>query len=165
MRDLKTRLTSLNLRLEASQKELKASQDVVAKLLDETQGGRPDWQEASGSPLMMVVEDSDGQQLSKVSGIGPKLAVTLASYGITDLERLAGVSERDLSAIEADSPILAERIVRERWKEQARELLDGPTRSWGVAQLEDSEAPSHETRSWSRFRRPDPEQPLNGTSN
>ena len=166
MRDLKTRLTSLNLRLEASQNELSASKSAVAKLLDEGHSGPADLKEAVGqqSPLMMLVERTDSHLLSKVTGIGPKLAVALASFGITDLERLADVNERDLSAIEATAPSLAERIVRENWKEQAMELLDAAGHSRGSSQLEASETTTGETQSWSRFRRPDADQTLNGTS-
>lgn len=168
MRDLKTRLTSLHLRLERSQNELTATKGVVAKLLDERQKTRDNWQEGSGqqSPLMIVLNDADTHQLSKVRGIGPKLAVTLASYGITDLERLAEVTERDLYVIEASAPTLAERMIRERWKEQAIQLLHDPDETpRDYSQMDESDTDSGgDEYSFAKFRGKGPEQALNGSS-
>jgi predicted flap endonuclease-1-like 5' DNA nuclease len=165
MRDLKTRLTSLHLRLERSQNELTATKGVVARLLEERQKTRDSGQDGSGdaSPLMVVLTDVDTHQLAKVRGIGPKLAVTLASYGITDLARLAEVSDRDLAVIEASAPSLAERMVRERWKEQAIELLHDPDESPGdYSQIDEAQTDGY---SFAQFRGPDQEQALNGSSN
>jgi predicted flap endonuclease-1-like 5' DNA nuclease len=165
MRDLKTRLTSLHLRLERSQNELTATKGVVARLLEERQKTRDRGQDGSGdaSPLMVVLTDVDTHQLAKVRGIGPKLAVTLASYGITDLARLAEVSDRDLAVIEASAPSLAERMVRERWKEQAIELLHDPDETPGdYSQIDEAQTDGY---NFAAFRGPDQEQALNGSSN
>jgi predicted flap endonuclease-1-like 5' DNA nuclease len=128
VRDLKTRLTSLNLRLERSQQDLAATKGVVAKLLAERQKARTTGLESPGqsAPLTIVLEKSDLHPLSTVRGIGPKMAVTLASFGINCLERLAELTDQDLSAIAAAAPALAERMARQRWKEQAVALLAHP---------------------------------------
>ena len=165
MRDLKTRLTSLHLRLERSQNELTATKGVVARLLEERNKTRDSGQDGSGeaSPLMVVLTDVDTHQLAKVRGIGPKLAVTLASYGITDLARLAEVSDRDLAVIEASAPSLAERMVRERWKEQAIELLHDPDETPSdYSQIDEAQTDGY---NFAKFRGPDQEQALNGSSN
>jgi predicted flap endonuclease-1-like 5' DNA nuclease len=165
MRDLKTRLTSLHLRLERSQNELTATKGVVARLLEERNKTRDSGQDGSGeaSPLMVVLTDVDTHQLAKVRGIGPKLAVTLASYGITDLARLAEVSDRDLAVIEASAPSLADRMVRERWKEQAIELLHDPDENPSdYSQIDEAQTEGY---SFATFRGPDQEQALNGSSN
>ena len=165
MRDLKTRLTSLHLRLERSQNELTATKGVVARLLEERQKSRDSGQDGPGeaSQLMVVLTDVDTHQLAKVRGIGPKLAVTLASYGITDLAHLAGVSERELAVIESSAPSLAERMVRERWKEQAIELLHGPDD--GPIDYPQIDEAQTEGYSFANFISPDQEQAVNGSSN
>ena len=165
MRDLKTRLTSLHLRLERSQNELTATKGVVARLLEERQKTRDTGQAGSeeASPLMVVLTDVDTHQLAKVRGIGPKLAVTLASYGITDLTRLAEVSERDLATIEESAPSLADRMVRERWKEQAIELLQEPDETPGdYSRIDEAQTDGH---NFATFIGADQEQALNGSSN
>jgi len=174
IRDLKTQLTSVNLRHERVQTELAATKSVVAKLLEDRRRSRDNWEVGQESPLMVVLNDSGSHQLSKVKGIGPKVAVTLASYGINDLERLAEITQRDLSVIEASAPSLAERIIREGWKEQAMELLQDPNTTHGdLDELHDSESDSGtDEYSWPSYRSPvnpkdrsSREQAQNGSSN
>jgi len=172
IRDYKTRLHSLNLRLERSQTELAATKSLVAKLLDERNRARDNGERVTQSPLVVVLDDPDPHQLSSVKGIGPKLAVTLASYGITDLEKLAEVNETDLALIEATAPNLAERLVRERWKEQAIVLVNNPkpipgqlgsTRAASkTGDIVEPEGPDPDF-SWSRFRNGGQERSLNGS--
>jgi predicted flap endonuclease-1-like 5' DNA nuclease len=128
VRDLKTRLRSLDLRFERSQQEVATAKAALARLLAERQKERENSGQRAGdqAPLTVVLEQSDQHPLSKVRGIGPKMAVTLASYGINCLERLAELTEHDLSVIAASAPALAERMVRHRWKEQAVALLEHP---------------------------------------
>jgi predicted flap endonuclease-1-like 5' DNA nuclease len=59
--------------------------------------------------------------LTRIRGIGPKLAQKLGSMGITRFSQLAGLSREEIARIDAaiDFP---GRIARERWVEQAREL-------------------------------------------
>jgi predicted flap endonuclease-1-like 5' DNA nuclease len=168
IRDVKTRLTSVIVRLERTQNELAATKGVVARLLDDRNKIRANWEGAGAdSELMVVLNDAaTTHQLSQVRGIGPKLAVTLASYGINDLERLADITERDLSVIEASAPLLAERMVRERWKEQALELLQGPNLTQEFySQLQDGDTvPSADEYSWARFRSPNQGRAVNGSN-
>lgn len=171
IRDVKTRLTSVIVRLERTQNELAATKGVVARLLDDRNKIRTNWEGAVAESELTVVLNDDATtplQLSQVRGIGPKLAVTLASYGINDLERLADITERDLSVIEASAPLLAERMVRERWKEQARELLQGPNLTQEFySQLQDPDGdtvPSAEEYSWARFRNPNQGRAVNGSN-
>lgn len=66
--------------------------------------------------------------LELVKGIGPKIAVLLAAEGITSLNRLANMSDSALYHLSIRLPTVAERIEKEGWREQARELLS-PSRS------------------------------------
>lgn len=166
IRDLKTQLTSVNLRHERAQTELAANKSVVVKLLEDRRRSRDIAEVGQESPLMVVLNDSGShQQLSKVRGIGPKVAVTLASYGINDLERLAEITERDLSFIAASAPALAARITREGWKAQAMELLQDPQPSRGSYEAEElSTNPGADEYSWQSYRSPNHEQASNGSS-
>ena len=168
IRDVKTRLTSAIVRLERTQNELAATKGVVAKLLDERNQSRATREgDGAESELTVVLNTtSTTHRLSQVRGIGPKLALTLASYGINDLERLADITERDLSVIEASAPLLAERIVRERWKEQALELLHGPNLTKEIYfPLEEGEVvPSADEYSWAEFRSPNQGRAANGSN-
>ena len=171
LRDLRARLTTVNLRLERTQNELVATKGVVAKVLEDRSKSRDQWQggDSAESPLMVVLNDAEANQLSQIKGIGPKQALNLASYGITDLERLADVTERDLSIIEASAPNLAGRMIREQWKEQARELLQGPqTRDEPsrdeYSQEEESMTPATDENSWATFGTPGTGRAASGTS-
>ena len=179
MRDLRARLTTVNLRLERTQNELVATKGVVAKLLEDRSKSRDQWQAGTESPLMVVLNDAEANQLSQIKGIGPKQALSLASYGITDLARLADVTERDLSIIEASAPNLAGRMIREQWKEQALAFLQGPqTRDETsrdepsrdepsrdeYSQEEESMTPAADEYSWAKFRTPSPGRAASGSS-
>ena len=165
IRDLRTQMTSANLRHERVRTELAATKSVVAKLLEDRRRSRDEGEVGHESPLMVVLTDSGSHQLSKVKGIGPKVAVALASYGINDLKRLAEITERDISFIEASAPSLADRITREGWKEQAMELLQDANPSAGGYEMEES-APDSGTdeSSWASYRSPDHEAASNGSS-
>lgn len=158
MRDLNTRLTSQALQLERARQELADSKAILARMLIERDenytGGFQDGEEG------LDPTDSDPLRLTMVAGIGPKLAITLASYGVTDLIRLASLSDQQMTAIESSAPSLADRMTREGWKQQAIRLLEQPP----VESLPDSnEMASIESFDWTSFRQSSAP-PANGTS-
>ena len=123
-RDLNTRLTSQSHQLNRARQELADMKAVVARL----RAGRGEYSAADmhGFEEGLDSTDSDPLRLTMVAGIGPKLAITLASYGVTDLNRLASISEQQMTVIESSAPSLADRMTREGWKEQAIRLLELP---------------------------------------
>jgi predicted flap endonuclease-1-like 5' DNA nuclease len=157
-RDLNTRLTSQSHQLDRTRQELADTKAVVAQLLAEryenSTGG------VHGADEGFDSTDSDPLRLTMVAGIGPKLAITLASYGVTDLIRLASLSEQQMTVIESSAPSLADRMTREGWKQQAIRLLELPP----LESLPDSnETASIESFDWTSFReRSQP--PANGSS-
>ncbi|HUP14548.1 MAG TPA: hypothetical protein VM848_00585 [Acidimicrobiia bacterium] len=157
-RDLNTRLTSQSYQLDRARQELADTKAGVARMLADryenfTAG-------ANGADEGLDSTDSDPLRLTMVAGIGPKLAITLASYGVTDLIRLASLSEQQMTVIESSAPSLADRMSREGWKQQALRLLELPP----VESLPDSnETASIESYDWTSFReRSHP--PANGSS-
>jgi NADH-quinone oxidoreductase subunit E len=62
--------------------------------------------------------------LRKIKGIGPKIESSLQALGIVRLEQIASWAEADIELIDAQLPVHG-RIRRDRWVEQARELVGG----------------------------------------
>lgn len=156
-RDLNTRLTSQNNQLDRARQELADMKAVVARVLSEhgedPTGGMHYFEQ--GDPT-----ESDPLRLTMVAGIGPKLAITLASYGVTDLNRLASISDQEMTLIESSAPSLADRMTREGWKEQAIRLLELPPDQ----SLPDGNEPaSIEPFDWTTFR-DGSHPPTNGSS-
>jgi len=157
-RDLNTRLTSQSHQLDRARQELADAKAVVARMLaDRDENSIVDGQADEGFDST----DSDPLRLTMVAGIGPKLAITLASYGVTDLIRLASLSEQQMTVIESSAPSLADRMTREGWKQQAIRLLELPP----LEALPDSnEAASIESFDWMRSLRERSAPPANGSS-
>ena len=156
-RDLNTRLTSQSHQLDRARQELADMKAVVARMLaergEDSSGYTHGFEEVDST-------DSDPLRLTMVAGIGPKLAITLASYGVTDLNRLASISEQQMTVIESSAPSLADRMTREGWKQQAIRLLELPQ----VGPPPDSNEPaSIESFDWASFR-DGSHPPANGSS-
>lgn len=67
----------------------------------------------------------EGDDLTRIKGLGPKLARLLADNGVTRLDQIAGWSEADLAAIDAKLGAFAGRPARDAWVDQARLLVSG----------------------------------------
>jgi predicted flap endonuclease-1-like 5' DNA nuclease len=67
----------------------------------------------------------DGDDLTRIKGLGPKLAATLASLGVTRFEQIAAWSDADIERIDAQLGRFQGRIARDNWVEQARLLAAG----------------------------------------
>ena len=69
--------------------------------------------------------EASGDDLTRLKGVGPKLAALLASLGITRLEQIAALSDSDLARIDGQLGAFAGRPLRDNWVEQARLLAAG----------------------------------------
>lgn len=65
---------------------------------------------------------SAGDDLKRISGIGPKLANVLTGHGVVTFAQLAEMNEAALAALDAELG-LEGRILRDDWAGQARKIL------------------------------------------
>ena len=65
--------------------------------------------------------------LTRLKGLGPKLAATLAGLGITRVDQIAALSPEEMAALDARLGAFRGRPARDRWAEQARLLTTGDT--------------------------------------
>lgn len=68
-----------------------------------------------------------GDELTRMKGVGPRLADRLNANGITSFAQLAALSPEDADALDAKMEDFRGRIHRDRWIEQARYLAAGDT--------------------------------------
>lgn len=64
-------------------------------------------------------------ELTRLKGIGPKLAATLATLGVTSVAQIAALDDEARSAIDAQLGSFKGRLARDRVVEQARLLTSG----------------------------------------
>lgn len=67
----------------------------------------------------------EGDDLSRIKGLGPKLQALLPTLGITTFAQIAALSEADLDALDARLGTFAGRPRKDAWTEQARFLAKG----------------------------------------
>jgi large subunit ribosomal protein L21 len=65
-----------------------------------------------------------GDDLKKLSGVGPALEKKLHAAGVTSFAQIAGWTEEDIAAIDEQLSFKG-RIQREGWVEQAKEMVQG----------------------------------------
>jgi predicted flap endonuclease-1-like 5' DNA nuclease len=68
-----------------------------------------------------------GDDLTRIKGLGPKLAALLGTLGVTSFAQIAGWSDADVARIDAQLGNFAGRPVRDAWVEQAKLLAAGDT--------------------------------------
>ena len=71
------------------------------------------------------VSDGNGDDLTRIKGVGPKLAATLESLGVTSFAQIASWDEAEIDRIDAQLGRFEGRIRRDDWTGQARLLADG----------------------------------------
>ncbi len=82
--------------------------------------------ESEALPAVDVpADDRPAGDLSRIKGLGPKLRARLAELGVTRFEQIAGWSDADLAAIDAQLGAFAGRPAKDNWVEQARLLASG----------------------------------------
>ncbi len=68
---------------------------------------------------------TDGDDLTRIKGVGPKLNRILAECGVTRYAQIAAWTEADIVAIDARLGTFAGRPTRDAWVEQAQLLING----------------------------------------
>lgn len=66
-----------------------------------------------------------GDDLTRIKGLGPKLAALLGELGITSFAQIAAWTPEEIERIDARLGRFAGRITRDQWVEQARLLAAG----------------------------------------
>lgn len=81
--------------------------------------------EAVAASAALVPLEAD--DLTRIKGLGPKLAEQLHALGVTRLEQIAGWDEAEIDRIDAQLGRFQGRIRRDAWTEQARLLAADDT--------------------------------------
>jgi predicted flap endonuclease-1-like 5' DNA nuclease len=68
---------------------------------------------------------AQGDDLTRIKGLGPKLSRLLAELGVTRLDQIAAWTEADIAEIDPKLGAFAGRPTRDAWVEQAQLLLNG----------------------------------------
>lgn len=77
-----------------------------------------------------AAEADDGDDLSRIKGLGPKLQALLPTIGIRTYAEIASMSDADLDALDAKLGAFAGRPRKDDWVEQARLLAGGDTAAY-----------------------------------
>lgn len=70
-------------------------------------------------------EPNSGDDLTRIKGLGPKIAVMLGEQGITSFAQIAAWSEEDIDRVDASLGRFEGRIRRDSWVQQAMLLAAG----------------------------------------
>ena len=80
---------------------------------------------AGDAVTSIAVSDGHGDDLTRIKGVGPKLAATLESLGISSFAQIAGWDDAEIDRIDSQLGRFEGRIRRDDWVGQARLLMDG----------------------------------------
>lgn len=72
----------------------------------------------------------EGDDLTQIKGLGPKIAAALRALGVTRYAQIAGWTEEDVAKIDAQLGAFAGRATRDNWIEQAGLLAGGDTAAY-----------------------------------
>ena len=75
------------------------------------------------APVAMAAVENAADDLTKLVGIGPKLAASLGELGVTSFAQIAAWTADDLAKFDA-ALSLKGRAARDAWVAQARRLAD-----------------------------------------
>lgn len=78
----------------------------------------------------VAVAADEGDDLTRIKGLGPKIAAALRALGVTRYGQIAGWSDEDVAKIDAQLGAFAGRATRDNWIEQARLLAGGDTAAY-----------------------------------
>jgi predicted flap endonuclease-1-like 5' DNA nuclease len=82
---------------------------------------------AAASPVPAEAAMGDGDDLTRIKGLGPKLAEQLNGLGVTRFAQIAAWDEAEIDRIDAQLGRFQGRIRRDDWQGQARLLAEGDT--------------------------------------
>lgn len=77
------------------------------------------------APAQAPASSAGGDDLTRIKGLGPKLAALLGEQGITSFAQIAAWSVADIERIDAGLGRFQGRITRDQWVEQAKLLSAG----------------------------------------
>lgn len=122
-RKLEKRMRDVQARMATEREERKKLSRQLRLLIQRTQASRSETDApapAAGNPPSATEEKPD--DLRSVRGIGPAMKRELAAYGVRTLAELAALDDARIDALDRELKFPG-RIRRERWVEQARELV------------------------------------------
>ena len=96
---------------------------VIAPPGAELLGGIGEIISAAATSSATSLDDADN--LTRIKGLGPKIATLLRSLGVTRFDQIAAWSEADVARIDPQLGTFHGRIARDNWVEQARYLSAG----------------------------------------
>ena len=96
---------------------------VVAPPGAELLGGISEIISAAATFSATSLDDADN--LTRIKGLGPKIATLLRSLGVTRFDQIAAWSEADVARIDSQLGTFQGRIARDNWIDQARYLSAG----------------------------------------
>ncbi|KUR72851.1 hypothetical protein AQZ52_06480 [Novosphingobium fuchskuhlense] len=73
---------------------------------------------------------SDGDDLTRIKGLGPKISAALRALGVTRFSEIAAWTDEDVARIDAQLGAFAGRATRDNWIEQAKLLSSGDTAAY-----------------------------------
>jgi len=76
------------------------------------------------------VAADEGDDLTRIKGLGPKISMALRALGVTRYAEIAAWTEADVARIDAQLGAFAGRATRDNWIEQARLLSSGDTAAY-----------------------------------
>ena len=98
---------------------------IVPPMVPDAIGGAGVAVAAAAQEARIEAGSQDGDDLTRIKGLGPKLAATLNTLGVTRFEQIAAWSDADIARIDAQLGRFQGRIKRDNWVEQARFLAAG----------------------------------------
>ena len=84
-------------------------------------------------PDVPAAETPAATELTRIKGLGPKLAATLAAEGVTSVEQIAALTPQQAAELDAKLGTFQGRMARDRWIEQATLLAAGDTAGYEAA--------------------------------
>lgn len=82
--------------------------------------------ETTAAPIHPVPA-GPADELTRMKGVGPKVAAMLNGLGVTRYDQIAAWSDEDVARIDAQLGTFKGRVTRDQWVEQARFLAAGDT--------------------------------------
>ncbi|PEQ14472.1 hypothetical protein B2G71_02485 [Novosphingobium sp. PC22D] len=117
----------------AAQEEVEASERRASPPPSAPESAAPPPSEPAPDPTPAPAPPApagSSDDLRKIKGVGPKLAALLQSIGVTSYAQIAGWSDADLDALDAQLGSFAGRPRRDNWIEQAKLLSSGDTAAY-----------------------------------
>lgn len=97
---------------------------AVVEEIEAAQAATP---QATPAPAPASSPATEGDDLSRIKGVGPKLVALLHSLGVTRYAQISEWTDADVARIDAQLGAFAGRPVRDSWVEQARFLASDDT--------------------------------------